>query len=166
MPSTTSGTALCAWTVRSKRVWPRVIGKWPLGAREMAGEERGEHDLSHLKIALQCGGSDAFSGISGNPLAAWVARELIRYGGAANLAETDELIGAEPYVLQNVKDVETARTFLQMVEHFKERVSWHGALRRGQPLRGQQISRPLQYRAQVHWCGAQARPGRALGLRH
>lgn len=111
----------------------RQVAAW---AREMAGEERSEHDLSHLKLALQCGGSDAFSGISGNPLAAWVARELIRYGGAANLAETDELIGAEPYVLQNVKDVETARTFLQMVEHFKERVSWHGASAEGNPSGG------------------------------
>ena len=105
-------------------------------AREMADEERGEHDLAHLKIALQCGGSDAFSGISGNPLAAWVVRELIRYGGAANLAETDELIGAEPYVLQNVKDVATARTFLHMVERFKERVSWHGASAEGNPSGG------------------------------
>ena len=111
----------------------RQVAAW---AEEMADEERGEHDLSHLKIALQCGGSDAFSGISGNPLAAWVARELIRYGGAANLAETDELIGAEPYVLQNVKDVETARTFLQMVERFKERVSWHGASAEGNPSGG------------------------------
>ncbi len=111
----------------------RQVAAW---AHTMAGEERSEHDLRHLKIALQCGGSDAFSGISGNPLAAWVARELIRYGGAANLAETDELIGAEPYVLQNVKDVETARTFLQMVERFKERVSWHGASAEGNPSGG------------------------------
>lgn len=81
---------------------------------------------AHLKLALQCGGSDAFSGISGNPLAAWVAREIIRAGGCANLAETDELIGAESYVLQNVRDLETAETFLAMIERFKERAAWHG----------------------------------------
>lgn len=34
--------------------------------------------LKRLKIALQCGGSDAFSGISGNPLAGWCAKELIK----------------------------------------------------------------------------------------
>ncbi|MCC6804449.1 MAG: UxaA family hydrolase, partial [Anaerolineae bacterium] len=81
---------------------------------------------SELKIGLQCGGSDAFSGISGNPLAAWVAREIIRYGGSANLAETDELIGAESYVLQNVRDLATARKFLAFVERFKTWTSWHG----------------------------------------
>lgn len=81
---------------------------------------------SHLNIVLQCGGSDSFSGISGNPLAALVAREIIRFGGKANLAETDELIGGEPYVLDNVRDIETARTFLHMIERFQERTAWHG----------------------------------------
>ena len=81
---------------------------------------------SHLNIVLQCGGSDSFSGISGNPLAALVAREIISYGGKANLAETDELIGGEPYVLDNVRDIQTARTFLHMIERFQERTAWHG----------------------------------------
>jgi len=97
---------------------------------------RTEESAEHIKIALQCGGSDAFSGISGNPLASWVAREVIRYGGAANIAETDELIGAEPYILQQVRDVETARKFLTMIERFKERVSWHGHTAEGNPSGG------------------------------
>ena len=98
--------------------------------------KRTEESLSNLKIALQCGGSDAFSGVSGNPLAAYVAKEVIRYGGAANLAETDELIGAEPYMLQNVRDFETARKFLDTVERFKERVSWHGHTAEANPSGG------------------------------
>ena len=98
--------------------------------------ERTPESLSHLKIALQCGGSDAFSGVSGNPLVGWVAREVIRYGGSANLAETDELIGAEPYVLQKVRDLETARKFLATVERFKEWASWHGASAEGNPSGG------------------------------
>ncbi|MDH3601591.1 MAG: altronate dehydratase, partial [Candidatus Tectomicrobia bacterium] len=97
---------------------------------------RREESLSRLNVALQCGGSDAFSGISGNPLAAWVAKEMIRYGGAANLAETDELIGAEAYVLQNVKDLQTARKFLATIEQFKDRVAWHGHTAEGNPSGG------------------------------
>ena len=97
---------------------------------------RTEQSLENLKIALQCGGSDAFSGISGNPLAAYVAKEVIRYGGCANLAETDELIGSEAYVLQNVRDLKTARTFLDTIERFKERVSWHGHSAEGNPSGG------------------------------
>ena len=97
---------------------------------------RTEESLAYLKIALQCGGSDAFSGISGNPLAAYVAKEVIRYGGCANLAETDELIGSEAYILQNVRDLTTARTFLDTIERFKERVSWHGHSAEGNPSGG------------------------------
>ena len=98
--------------------------------------ERTEESLSNLKIALQCGGSDAFSGVSGNPLAAYVAKEVIRYGGAANLAETDELIGAEPYVLQNARDFETARKFLDTIERFQERARWHGHTAEANPSGG------------------------------
>lgn len=98
--------------------------------------ERTPESLAHLKIALQCGGSDAFSGISANPLLGWVTREVIRYGGAANLAETDELIGAESYVLQRVRDAATARKFLDTIEKFKERVAWHGHSAEGNPSGG------------------------------
>jgi altronate dehydratase len=106
---------------------------------EVSRAPRTEEPASHLKIALQCGGSDAFSGISGNPLASWVAREIIRCGGAANLAETDELIGAEPYVLGKVRDVETARRFLYMIERFKERAAWHGSSAEGNPSGGNKL---------------------------
>jgi len=92
--------------------------------------------LSELKVALQCGGSDAFSGVSGNPLAGWVAREVIRHGGSASLAETDELIGAEPYMLANTRDLTTAQRFLERIETFKERVAWHGHSAEGNPTGG------------------------------
>ena len=97
---------------------------------------RTPQSLAHLRIALQCGGSDAFSGVSGNPLLGWVAHEVVRYGGAANLCETDELIGAEPYVLQKVRDAATAQTFLHMVERFKEYAERHGASAEGNPSGG------------------------------
>ncbi len=99
----------------------------------VAAQRRTPQSVEHLRLALQCGGSDAFSGISGNPLVAWVAREVIRYGGAANLAETDELIGAEPYILQHVRDLDTAHRFLEMIERFQERVGWHGHTAEGNP---------------------------------
>ncbi|MDQ0199357.1 UxaA family hydrolase [Neobacillus ginsengisoli] len=98
--------------------------------------ERTPESIRHIKLALQCGGSDAFSGISANPLLGWISRELVRYGGSANLAETDELIGAESYVLQKVRDLETARKFLTLVEQFKERAAWHGASAEGNPSGG------------------------------
>ncbi|WP_230208262.1 UxaA family hydrolase [Microlunatus sp. Gsoil 973] len=97
---------------------------------------RTEQPVSQLKIALQCGGSDAFSGLSANPLAGAVGREVIRNGGIACLAETDELIAAEGYVLKNVRSVDVARRFLAAVQSFKERVSWHGHTTEDNPSGG------------------------------
>jgi altronate dehydratase len=110
-----------------------VVHGW---LEEVDAARRTEEPASELKVSLQCGGSDAFSGISANPLVAWVSREVVRNGGIANLAETDELIGAEHFVMGNVKDLETARRFLSMVERFKERVSWHGHTAEDNPSGG------------------------------
>jgi altronate dehydratase len=110
-----------------------VVSGW---LEEVDSARRTEEPASELKIGLQCGGSDAFSGVSANPLVAWVTREVVRNGGIANLAETDELIGAERYVLKNVRDLETARRFLSTVERFKERVAWHGHTAEDNPSGG------------------------------
>src|SRR5215203_3863695 len=100
-----------------------IVQEW---LEDVDTARRTEEPASELKIGLQCGGSDAFSGVAANPLVAGVSGEVVKNGGIANLAETDELIGAEHYVLKNVQDFETAQRFLSMVERFKERVSWHG----------------------------------------
>ena len=102
----------------------------------VAAARRTPEPAGALRLALQCGGSDAFSGVSGNALAGWVAKEVIRHGGAANLAETDELIGAEPYVLDNVRDTATARKFLEKIESFKRYAANHGTTAEGNPSGG------------------------------
>ena len=92
--------------------------------------------LKHLKIGMQCGGSDAFSGISANPLVGIIARETVRHGGSANLAETDELMGAEPWVLAKARDLATARQFLATLASFEEKLNWHGASGQSNPSGG------------------------------
>ena len=92
--------------------------------------------LSELKVALQCGGSDAFSGVSANPLIGWIGREAVRHGGYANLTETPELVGAEPYVLDKVKDLATAQRFLAIQTRFKQYAAAHGTSAEGNPSDG------------------------------
>ena len=126
------------WTLRGNflpalATGEEIVNGW---LAEANGCRRTHQSVEHLKIGLQCGGSDAFSGVSGNPLAGWVSKELVRLGGSANLAETDELIGAEPYVLANVKDLATARAFLRQIERFQERAGWHGHTGEGNPSGG------------------------------
>ena len=50
---------------------------------------------SDLMLALQCGGSDGYSGITANPALGAAADILVRNGGTAILSETPEIYGAE-----------------------------------------------------------------------
>lgn len=139
----------------------KIIRTW---LEEVNQIKRTPESLAHLKVALQCGGSDAFSGISGNPLLGAVAREILRYGGTANLGETDELIGAEEYVLKNVRDIQTARDFLDAIAKFKERLSWHGVSAEGNPSGGNQY-RGL-YNISLKSLGAAMKKDAAVRLDH
>lgn len=114
----------------------RIVQGW---LEPVSRAQRAATPLSALKLALQCGGSDAFSGISANPLLGWISKEIVRYGGAANLAETDELIGAESYVLAKVRSKEVAQKFLDTVERFKTRVAWHGTTAEANPSGGNKL---------------------------
>jgi len=51
--------------------------------------------LSGLTAALQCGGSDSWSGVTANPLVGQVADLIVAEGGTVVLAETPEIYGAE-----------------------------------------------------------------------
>ena len=50
---------------------------------------------SEISLALQCGGSDGYSGLTANPALGACADILVRHGGTAVLAETPEIYGAE-----------------------------------------------------------------------
>lgn len=82
--------------------------------------------ISGLCLGLQCGGSDAFSGVTANQVLGKCVQQVLRRGGTANLAETDELIGAEQYVLQKVSSQAVYDRFLEMQKRFKNRVAAHG----------------------------------------
>lgn len=50
---------------------------------------------SELMLALQCGGSDGYSGITANPALGAAVDLLVKHGGTAILSETPEIYGAE-----------------------------------------------------------------------
>ncbi|MCX6951946.1 MAG: UxaA family hydrolase, partial [Verrucomicrobia bacterium] len=111
----------------------RIVRGWLPAADAL---RRTAEPIAALRVALQCGGSDAFSGVSGNPLAGALVHEVIRHGGAGNLCETDEVVGAESYILRSTRDVATARTLLAKIEAFKQRLAWHGVTPEANPSAG------------------------------
>ena len=61
----------------------------------VAQAKRETCSASDLILALQCGGSDGYSGITANPALGAAVDELVRHGGTAILSETPEIYGAE-----------------------------------------------------------------------
>lgn len=53
--------------------------------------KREELPLSELLIGMQCGGSDAFSGVTANPSAGYAADMLVRGGGTVMFSEVTEV---------------------------------------------------------------------------
>jgi altronate hydrolase len=87
--------------------------------------QRTPQPLSKLMVALQCGGSDSWSGVTANPLVGRVADALIQAGGTAVLAETPEIFGAEQLLLERVASPEAGRRLAERVawwvEHARQR---------------------------------------------
>lgn len=78
---------------------------------------RAPFGAEHLRVALQCGGSDSYSGITANPALGAAVDRLIRHGGSAILAETPEIYGAEHLL--------TRRALTRTVgERLIERIRW------------------------------------------
>ena len=85
--------------------------------------ERTSQPASKLRLALQCGGSDAWSGVTSNPALGVAADMLVAQGGTAVLAETPEIYGAEHLLLgRAISDTvaDKLRDRLAWWEHYTE----------------------------------------------
>jgi altronate hydrolase len=83
----------------------------------IAGRARRETvPASELMLALQCGGSDGYSGITANPALGAAADLLVRHGGTAILSETPEIYGAEHLLTRRA---ETRAIGEKLVERIK-----------------------------------------------
>ena len=61
---------------------------------------------SDLMVALQCGGSDAWSGITANPAVGYACDLLVAQGGTGVLGETPEIYGAEHLLTRRATEEE------------------------------------------------------------
>jgi altronate hydrolase len=75
---------------------------------------------SHIKVGLECGGSDGFSGISANPALGAAMDILVRQGGTAILSETPEIHGVENMLTRRAISPEVGQKLLDRLEWWKE----------------------------------------------
>jgi len=77
--------------------------------------EREEVDISDLVICLECGGTDAFSGIVANPSIGVTSDILISHGGSAIFSETTELLGAEKILMKRCINKTVTESLLEAI---------------------------------------------------
>ncbi|WP_111642923.1 UxaA family hydrolase [Marinimicrobium alkaliphilum] len=81
---------------------------------------------SELTLAVQCGGSDAFSGITANPALGVAGDILIRNGGTVIYSETPEIFGAEHLMTQRAETPEIAEKLLERIRWWEEYTERNG----------------------------------------
>lgn len=80
---------------------------------------------SHLTLALQCGGSDGYSGITANPALGAAADLLVRHGGTAILGETPEIYGAEHLLTRRAINPAVADKLLAQIHWWEDYTARH-----------------------------------------
>jgi altronate hydrolase len=78
--------------------------------------------LSKLRVGLECGGSDGFSGISANPTLGVVSDMLAALNGTAILSEFPELCGVEQELVNRCVDDKDGEKFLKLMKAFEKSV--------------------------------------------
>ncbi|MBX2813448.1 MAG: altronate dehydratase family protein [Myxococcales bacterium] len=86
----------------------------------MDGDHREPRPVSDLVIGLKCGGSDALSGLTANPLLGTITNRVASAGGTVLLTEIPEIFGAEHLLLQRAANREAFDALVNLVNGFKE----------------------------------------------
>jgi len=77
----------------------------------------------HIKVGLQCGGSDGFSSITANPALGAAMDILVRHGGTAILSETPEIYGVEHTLTRRAVTAEVGEKLVERIRWWKEEYS-------------------------------------------
>jgi len=101
--------------------------------------QREECPASELMLAVQCGGSDAFSGITANPALGAASDILVRHGGTVIYSETPEIYGAEHLLTRRARSPEVAEKLLERIKWWETYTRQHGFELNNNPSPGNKV---------------------------
>jgi len=88
------------------------------------GQKRVKADVEHLIVGLECGGSDAFSGVSANPAVGVAADLVVAEGGTVILSELSEMVGTAHLLKQRAATAAVAEKIDAYVALGTEAAAW------------------------------------------
>ena len=83
--------------------------------------------VSHLTLGLECGGSDAFSGLTANPALGAAIDILVAKGGTAILGETPEIYGTEQFLARRAIRPEVGHKILDIITWWQDYTRINGS---------------------------------------
>ena len=92
--------------------------------------------VNNITLALQCGGSDGYSGISANPALGVAADMLVKQGGSSILSETPEIYGAEHLLINRANKQETADKLIAKIKWWQHYTSINNSSMDNNPAPG------------------------------
>lgn len=97
-------------------------------------------ELSDLFVAIECGGSDATSGLASNPAVGEMADLIGEAGGTTMMSETVEFIGAEHILARRGATPEIHDQIIRICEEYEKHLALAGQdCRAGQPTPGNKV---------------------------
>jgi altronate hydrolase len=94
---------------------------------------------SELVVGLQCGGSDAWSGITANPALGRASDLLVAQGGTVLLAETPEVYGAEHLLTRRAISEQVGQRLVDQMRWWEDYTALHGAEIDNNPTPGNKV---------------------------
>ena len=82
--------------------------------------KREKSPASELIVGLECGGSDAYSGMTANPALGSAVDLLVKNGGTGTLAETPEIFGAEHLLTRRAINEEVGQKIVNFIKWWQE----------------------------------------------
>jgi altronate hydrolase len=101
--------------------------------------QREEVPVSELVVALQCGGSDGWSGVTANPGLGKACDLLVKQGGTVVLGETTEVYGAEHLLTRRAKSPEIAQKLLDCITWWEDYTAYFGGSIDNNPAPGNKL---------------------------
>ncbi len=119
----------------------KTIEKAVRAARDMAAaaarQPKVPCDISEILMGIECGGSDATSGIASNPAVGVLSDLLVDAGASTMMSETIEFIGGEHVLARRGSTPEIHNQIIQICRDYEEHLAGAGQdCRAGQPTPG------------------------------
>lgn len=101
--------------------------------------QRTPQPASELLLALQCGGSDGYSGISANPALGAAVDLLVAQGGTAVLSETPEIYGAEHLLTLRAQTRNVGEKLIERIRWWEDYTARHDMEMNNNPSPGNKL---------------------------